>query len=166
MECRFEHPRDPRSMDWLRRLVARHSRRSPLRTAARTLSRRRSPRFDHCICCFLTIRRATANLWVGRLTLSASSADPGRRRNRVSVGHRFCRETPRRFSARRSASRAAFVRMKAQVHPAPSRSQAAFNHIGDRPRRRGDSRNSGPRDRRSNGTSGVALAAAGRRRVV
>ena len=38
---------------------ATRSLRSPLRTAARTCNMRCAPRSDHCICCFLTIRRAT-----------------------------------------------------------------------------------------------------------
>src|ERR1700677_532743 len=38
---------------------AKRSLKSPLRTAARTCNMRCAPWSDHCICCFLTIRRAT-----------------------------------------------------------------------------------------------------------
>ena len=38
---------------------AKRSRKSPLRTAARTCDMRCAPLSGRCICCFLTIRRAT-----------------------------------------------------------------------------------------------------------
>ena len=62
--CRLEHPSEPGGLSRLWRVLpkAKRSFNSPLRTAARTCNMRRAPSEDHCICCFLTIRRVTSEL--------------------------------------------------------------------------------------------------------
>ena len=54
--CRLEQPREPRSMGLFRRLVREAVPKIAVETAAEPETEDERPGFDHCICCFLTIR--------------------------------------------------------------------------------------------------------------
>jgi len=74
---RFEHPGDPRSMGLFRRFVGEALSEFAVENGRPNLKQKMAPRFDHCICCFLTIRRATREL-----TADSARAEAMRRPDR------------------------------------------------------------------------------------